>query len=203
MRDGLVRDWILRGVAIVFLALIALTSYWYSLVIRKPQGLTKPPVGAPDFVVNDLTMTQFDDIGRAKYRLFAQTLRHFGQSEDIVLTEPRLVTLYPDRPQVDAQANHAQVDDAGTFVLMTGAVRLIREARARSRQLALYTETLNAWPEEDRYATGARGRIERGTGTAVDVTEADQVRLDNARQWLEFEGQVQTMIAPTPGAKEP
>lgn len=196
MREGVVRDWALRGIAIALLAVIASTSYWYSVVMRKPDRAPPPTPGTPDFVVDRLSLTQFDHSGRARHRLFAQQLTHFNESDDIVLFSPRLVTLYPDRPQIEARSRRAKVEDGGARVLMSGSVVLTRAASEGSPPLTISTEALIAWPDEDRYASDVRTEVERGAGDSRFSTTADRMTFDNIKRQIEFGGQVRTVIPP-------
>ena len=196
MRDGVIRDWVMRGIAIALLAVIAATSYWYSVSIRKPRAAPPPTPGTPDFVVDSLSLTQFDDQGRAKYRLFAQQLTHFNENDDIVLASPRLVTLYPDRPQVEAKARRARLENSGERVLLLGDVLITRRGGADTPPLAISTAQMTAWPDDDRYVSDVRTEITRGAGDQRFVTSADRVVFDNIKRQLDGEGAVRTVVPP-------
>ena len=58
-------------VAVVLLAVVAATSYWYARSIRKVEREIPAPAGTPDFFVEQVVFTQFDAQGRAENRLFA------------------------------------------------------------------------------------------------------------------------------------
>ena len=196
MREGVVRDWALRGIAIALLAVIASTSYWYSVQMRRPRDAPPPTPGTPDFVVDRLSLTQFDPTGRAKYRLFAQQMTHFHENDDIVLFSPRLVTLYPDRPQVEARARRAKVEDGGARVVLTGSVLLTRAAGDASLPLTISTESMVALPDDDRYSSDVRTEVERGSGNSRFSTSADGMTFDNIKREIDFSGAVRTVIAP-------
>lgn len=194
MRDGVVRDWVLRGIAIALLAVIAATSYWYSVSIRKPRAAPPPTPGTPDFVVDNLSLTQFDAQGRARYRLFAVQLTHFNENDDIVLASPRLVTLYPDRPQVEARARRARLENGGERLLMMGDVLITRAGGPDAPPLAISTEAMTAWPDDDRYASDTRTEITRGSGNQRFTTSADRVVFDNVKRQIDGEGAVRTVV---------
>jgi lipopolysaccharide export system protein LptC len=194
MREGLVRDWLMRGFAIALLVVIAATSYWYSRVIRIPGAAPPPTPGTPDFVVDRLTLTQFDEQGRAKYRLFAQQLFHFNENDDILLSSPRLVTLYADRPQIETRSHRARLENGGERVLLTGSVLLTRAAAPDNPPLAISTEAMTAWPDDDRYVSDTRTEIERGQGDSRFRTAADRMAFDNLKREIDFFGRVRTEI---------
>ncbi len=198
MREGEIRDLALRGVAVVLLAVLASTSYWYSVVSRKPGTAPPPRSDSPDFVVDKLSMTQFDAAGRARYRLFAQQLMHYADTDDITLAQPRLVTLYPDRPQVQAHSLQARIENNGERVHMTGSVLITRAATPENPSLLIRTEALTAWPDDDRYISDAPVEIEQDAGQGRRFTQADHMVFDNLKREIDLEGQVRTLFAPRP-----
>lgn len=194
MREGALRDWLMRGFAIALLVVIAATSYWYSHVIRKPGAAPRPIPGTPDFVVDRLILTQFDEAGRARYRLFAQQMFHYSENDDVLLASPRLVTLYPDRPQVEARSQRAHIENGGERVAMTGAVLLRRAGAPDTPELTISTEALTAWPDDDRYAADTRTEVERGQGDGRFRTASDRLVFDNIKGEVNFDGRVRTEI---------
>ena len=63
------KDRITAFIAIVLLASLAGVSYWYSQATRLKKISTPVSREGPDFVVNGVTLTQFDETGRATNRL--------------------------------------------------------------------------------------------------------------------------------------
>ncbi len=195
MREGEVRDLAMRGVAVLLLAVLASTSYWYSVVSRKPGSAPPPRSDSPDFVVDKLSMTQFDAVGRARYRLFAQQLMHYTDTDDITLDLPRLVTLYPDRPQVEARSQKARMENNGERVHMTGSVLVTRAAEPEHPPLLIRTEALTAWPDDDRFVSDVPTEVEQGAAQGRRLTKADQMVFDNVKREVEFKGQVRTLFS--------
>lgn len=198
MREGEMREHLMRALAIVLMTAIACASYWYSVVLRKPGDAPPPRPGSPDFVGEKVSMTQFDEMGRARYRLFSQEISHYAENDDMVLTQPRLVTLYLDRPQVDAHSLQGYIENNGERVLMRGSVRLTRAAAPGYSALSVRTEALTAWPDDDRYLSETRTEIEQKGEQQYRLTEADRMLFDNVKREIELNGQVHTVISPTP-----
>jgi lipopolysaccharide export system protein LptC len=186
------RDRLTMLVAIVLLAAVAATSFWYSRALRRPPAAERPTPGTPDFVVDRLVLTQFDEAGRAKHKLFAERLTHFSENDDIELANPRLVSLRPDRPQIEARAERARVENAGERVHLRGSVVLTRTADGAEPPLRLTTEYLLANPDYDRYSTDTPVQIERGT----DRMQANSMELDNIARTTQLAGDVKTQLAP-------
>ncbi len=178
--------------AIVLLALVAATSYWYSRALSN-QGPGGPQaVAQVDADADTVTLTQFDPQGHAKYKLFADRMTHFSASDDVDLTRPRLVSLRPDEPRVEAVARAAHVENNGERVRLTGAVVLTRATRAGEPPLRLATESLLALPDQDRYSTDDPVLVEHGR----DSIRARGLQLDNITQRAEFGSEVTDTIAP-------
>src|SRR5512137_1551159 len=120
------RDRITAIIAILLLASLAGVTYWFSQVGR--YGNLANPVSreGPDFVVNGVTLTQFDAMGRATSRLFAEKMMHYAADDRAELQRPHYVTLRPDQPQLEARAQQALVEGSGERVVLTGDVVVTR-----------------------------------------------------------------------------
>ena len=93
--------------AIVLLALVAGSSYWYSRSLQveeAPASVARPMIDAD---AESITLIQFDELGRAKYKLFADRMTHFAATDDADLVNLHLVSLRPDQPRLEAVARAA------------------------------------------------------------------------------------------------
>ncbi|MGH6609704.1 MAG: LPS export ABC transporter periplasmic protein LptC [Burkholderiaceae bacterium] len=192
------RDRITAFIAILLLASLAGVSYWYSQSTRLKNLSTPVSKEGPDFVVNGVTLTQFDDSGRATNRLHASELSHFAPDDRSELTQPRLISLRPDQPQVDARAKNARVENGGERVLMTGDVVIKRAPGPDGAPpMQLRTQRLLALPDLDRYSTDAPVEVDRGDS----VVRSIGMDYDNVERTVKFHSKVRGTIAPTgPGA---
>lgn len=190
------RDRIAPLLAIVLLTFVVGTSYWYSRTMRIPRGAPPPTPGTPDVVVEHVVITQFDVHGVARNKLFAERLTHFEENDNIELASPRLVSLRPDQPQLDARARRARVENAGERVHMMGSVLLTRAAAQGEPAMRLSTEYLLAQPDLDRFSTDRPVEMERGSSTI----SAQSMIYDNIARTVEFQGDVRANFAAPPGA---
>ncbi len=186
------RDRLTMLIAIALLAAVTATSFWYSRVLRRPPAAQPATPGTPDFVVERLVLTQFDPAGRARHKLFAERLTHFAENDDIELASPRLVSLRPDRPQIEARAQRARLENTGERVHLRGSVLLTRAPFGGEPALRLATEYLLALPDEDRYSTDRPVEFERGP----DRMRGDAFELDNIARTTRLAGNVRTELAP-------
>lgn len=184
-------------IAILLLAVVTATSYWYSRVMRQPEAAQPPRPGTPDVVVDRLVLTQFDEQGRARNKLFGQQLRHFPDNDDIEVTAPRLVSLRPDQPRVAASARTARVVDAGERVQLNGDVVITRSAFDGEPEMRLTTDYLLALPDEDRYRTDRPVKVTRG----ASMITANSMDFDNIARTVVMVGAVHTLIEPRPSGR--
>jgi lipopolysaccharide export system protein LptC len=188
------RDRITMIIAILLLAVVTATSYWYSRVMRKPESAEPPRPGTPDVVVDRLVLTQFDEQGRARHKLFGERLRHFAENDDIDVAAPRLISLRPDRPRVEAKARTARVENAAERVHLNGDVVIARAAFDRQPEMLITTDYLLALPDEDRYRTDRPVKLTRGASSI----SANGMDFDNVARRIVMTGAVHTVIDPRP-----
>ena len=186
------RDRLSVLVAALLLAVVTVASYWYSREMRRPTERFPPTPGAPDFIVDRVVLTQFDEHGQARYRLFADRLSYFNENDDLELARPRLVSLLPDQPPMQATSERARVTNAGERVLMQGEVLLQRAADGSRPALTIRTERMTAIPELERFSTDVPVRIDYGdswlTGAAMEY--------DNLTRVLNISGDLRGELAP-------
>ena len=186
------RDRVASVIAIALLTLVAATSYWYSRALRSEGPGTEVSRAKVDADADRVTLVQFDELGRAKYKLFADRMTHFADTDDVDLVKPHLVSLRPDQPRVEAVAQRARVENNGERVRLSGDVVLTRGSPGAQPALRVKTETLLALPDLDRYSTDQPVLVERGP----DSIRARGMDLDNIAQRIEFSSEVVDTIAP-------
>jgi lipopolysaccharide export system protein LptC len=179
-------------IAIALLALVTATSYWYSVMMGRPETVAPPRPGTPDVIVDRLVLTQFDDEGRARNKLFGARLEHFPENDDIEVSGPKLVSLRPDQPRVEATANTARVENAGERVHLNGDVVIARSAFDDHPQMRITTDYLLALPDEDRYRTDQPVKITRGDSTIT----AQSLDFDNVARTVVMKGSVRSVFEP-------
>lgn len=186
------RERLTQIIAIVLLTFVTATSYWYARELRRPSGALPPAPGAPDAIAQQLALTQFDEAGRAKYKVFASELKHFPDSETVTLVGPRLLSLNPDQPQVEVRAQAGRIENSGERVLLEGDVVITRAPDRDSPALRMATEQLLVLPDQDRYVTDRPVLVERGDSR----NEAQGMEFDNIARTATFTGRGRLTLAP-------
>jgi len=186
------RDRVASLIAIVLLALVTATSYWYSRSLQSGSQAPGPPRPKIDADADQITLVQFDSVGRAEYKLFADRMTHFVQTDDMDLIQPRLVSLRPDEPRVEAVAHLAHMENGGERIRLTGDVLLTRSSPPGLPPLRVSTQMLLALPDRDRYSTDLPVLVDRG----ADSIRARGMDLDSVSQRAEFHADVVDTINP-------
>ncbi len=193
------KDRITAFIAIVLLASLAGISYWYSQSTRLKKISSPVSLEGPDFVANGVTLTQFDETGRATNRLHAAELMHFAADDHSELSQPRLISLRLNQPQLEARAKSARVESGGERVLLSGDVVVTRApGRDGSPPMQLRTQQLTAIPDLDRYSTDVAAEIEDGDS----VVRSIGMDYDNVLRVIKFRSQVRGTLASTAPGEE-
>jgi lipopolysaccharide export system protein LptC len=178
--------------AILLLGLVTATSYWYSRSLNLDTSGRHTPPPRMDADADVITLVQFDRQGRAQYRLTADRMSHFADTDDVELAQPRLLSLRADEPGVHAQARTARVENNGERVRLGGNVVLTRQTRDARPPLVVTTESLLAIPDWDRYLTDQPVQVQWGRNSI----HAHGMDLDNVAQRVEFASDVTNRISP-------
>jgi lipopolysaccharide export system protein LptC len=189
------RDRISAIVAILLLALLAATTYWYSQSTRL--GALASPVSreGPDIVVDGASLTQFDAQGRATNKLIGERITHYPSDDRVEVIRPRMISLRGDQPQLDAKAEHARVEESGARVILTGDVTLIRaQGKDGEPPMRLITQKLVALPDVEQFSTDAPIEIERG-GSRINAVGMD---YDNLKRTVKLRSRVKGTVEATP-----
>jgi lipopolysaccharide export system protein LptC len=186
------RDRVASVIAIVLLTLVAVTSYWYSRSLQNEGRGSETARPQVDADADQITLTQFDEVGRAKYKLFADKMTHFERTDDVDLVKPRLISLRLDQPRVEVVAQQGHVENNGERVRLSGDVVLTRDSPGAQPPLRVSTQTLLALPDLDRYSTDQPVLVEHGS----DSIRARGMDLDNVAQRVEFGSEVVDTITP-------
>jgi LPS export ABC transporter protein LptC len=194
------RDRITAIIAIVLLAGLAGVTYWYAQVGRYGNLVNPVSREGPDFIVDGVTLTQFDAMGRPTNKLFAEKMSHYAVDDRAELVGPHYISLRPDQPQLDARSQQALVQGSGERVVLSGNVVITRAPGPDGEPpMRLTTEKLLAVPDREQYSTDLPVAMERGDSVIRSVG----MDYDNIKRVVKFHSQVRGTIeaTPTQGAK--
>jgi lipopolysaccharide export system protein LptC len=172
--------------AVLLLFVVLATSYWYAQTLRVPTVTNVGRIGEIDFFAEGVALTGFDAVGRPRYRLFSDRMTHFANSDDVDLVKPRLLSMRPDQPQVQATALTGHAHNNAETVQMEGHVVITRAPDGPHAAMRLETESLTAVPDDDHFWTNAPVRLQSG----ASVMSADGMDFDNIARHVELRGDV-------------
>lgn len=189
------RDRITAIIAVLLLAGLAAATYWFSQAGRYANLAHPVSREGPDFIVNGVTLTEFDATGRATNRLFAERMTHYAVDDRAELQRPRYVSLRPDQPRLEAHAREALVEAGGERIVLTGDVVIVRSPGDKGEPpMRLSTEKLLALPDVERYSTDLPVEMNRG-GSVIRSVGMD---YDNIKRVVKFHSKVRGTIEPAP-----
>jgi len=178
--------------AVLLLFVVLVTSYWYAQTLRLAPAADGGRGGEVDFYAEDVALTGFDAAGRPHYRLFADRMTHFGNNDDVDLVKPRLLSMRPDQPQVQATALAAHAQNNAQTVHLYGNVVITRAAGGTQDAMRLETESLTAVPDDDHFWTDAPVRLQSGRS----VISGKGMDFDNVARRVELRGDVTGSFPP-------
>jgi LPS export ABC transporter protein LptC len=178
--------------AILMMLIVLGSSYWYAQTLRNQGVGDSGRIGQVDFFAEKIALTGFDVQGRGHYRLFADRMTHYGNSDDVDLTNPRLLSMRTDQAQVQATARTAHVENNAETVQMREDVVVTRAGDSSRPPMRLETEVLFAAPDDDHFWTDAPVRMHSGEA----VMRAVGMDFSNLTQRVELRAQVSGNFPP-------
>ena len=167
-------------------------SYYYSVAISVGDLKYLPSPTSPDFIADNVTLTDFDASGKAKQRLFAHTVEHFSD-ERMSATGALVYTLSPETPQLVVQADKADSPDGLETLDLTGNVLVTREADAKNPPLLLRSDYVKGWLDTYQFETDRPVFMSRGRDT---TTSEHGMHYDNVEHRVTLFGRVQSVFQP-------
>lgn len=185
------RDRITACFGVGVLAVLAATSYYYSIRSEIDANRTLVNREAPDYITTGFSITEFNPNGVAHRRVFAEYAEHYTDGR-LSSMHPKLITLSVEEPQVRATADTGQSLDGGETFIFTGNVEVFRAGDLQTPPMRFTTTHLTVYPDTSRIQTDAPVRMVRGS----DVTTGIGMTLDNVEKTLYLHHDVRTSIMP-------
>jgi len=115
---------------LLMLSLAAL-SFWLERTVREEEG-AHPSLRRhdPDYIVDVLNHTRFDEKGAVESTLAAAKMLHYPDDDTTDLVAPRVVQTKPGEPRVTVTADRGTLSQNGEEVFLYGNVLMVRERMA-------------------------------------------------------------------------
>lgn len=176
--------------ALLPLLLLLAATYWLNQQVQPlPPRADDSKRHDPDYIVDQLSATTLDDNGVPHFVMAAQKMLHYPDDDSTELVEPRLTSLYPDRPPVHMTARHGEISSKGKQVFLHDNVVVVREARADQSAMTFTSSYLHVLPDLDLADTDQPVTVvEDGT-----VVHAVGMKLNNKTGVAELLAQVRSV----------
>lgn len=182
-----------RRIALYILVCVAVSTWWWSRSVEGPdEERVERLLREPDYYLTDFVLTEMDESGQPAHTLVADNLYHYPGNETATLAQPRFA-LYENNNKVwDVSAAEGLVSERDRMIHLTGEVVVRHLGDDGGPDLAIHTDELYVWPDEERAETQRPVRIEHDSG----VTKAIGMRADLALKRLRLLDQVRGRYEP-------
>lgn len=185
------RDRLTSLIAIALLVTLCAMSYWYSVKAELENVTHLSDLNSPDFIARDITITQFDDDGIAKAKVFAKEVEHYSDGHANAKF-PEYASLNPNEVQITAKSDRATMVDGGAVIHFYDNVDIRQAATKDAPASRLLTSQLDAYPDTDTYKSDKPVALTRGEDTSHGVG----MDYDNVDRTFKLRSRVQTVIQP-------
>ena len=175
--------------------LLAGGSFW---LLKKFQptdtnGRAQAHSSEPDYTMDDFRYTSVAPDGKLSYLVEGERLSHYPDSDDSIISQPRLTSYAPDRPPMTLRAETARINGDHSEVHLRDKVVLRRPPARGADDLTVKSDymlvlTRQDIVKSDRPVHGQQGNSTlNGTGMVAD----------NSRRTLALQSQVSaTFVQP-------
>lgn len=170
---------------VLLMAALAALTFWLDRIVQLSDPATPSAQRhAPDFKVEDFTVTRMSPEGKPVSVLSAREMIHFPDDQTTELEAPRFEQRPPDAPVVRVRADRGTVSKDGEQVQVRDDVVVVREGERDREPLEVRTTHLVILPKEEIVRTDAPVTIIEGKarleGTGMEVrSKARDFRLDS------------------------
>lgn len=182
-----------RMLPALVLGVLAGLTWW---LLRQSGEL--PDSGAPAKVSNDpdYEMRGFSvrRTGAGEALVEGDHLRHFPQTDILLIDGVRVQLQRPDGSDLKAQAPQARMEGDRREVHLSGGASIERRAGPDGPALQIESEALTIDTEHQTVRSNTRVTLRQGN----DSLSGGQLRYDHASRVLELQGGVQGRLGPAP-----
>ena len=181
-------------VSIILLAVLAAVSFYLAEKARRQETVVgkRVPSSDPDYFIEGFAATKTSPDGSPSYRLTASRATHRPDIDGFDLTNPKAVSLNPERPGLVSSADRGVTVDGKSRTELSGHVKLVRTDRKTGEVLTIDTEKAVLLTELDRATSDQYVTITR----SGSVLTGKGMEFDNANRDLKVLADVKLHIVP-------
>jgi lipopolysaccharide export system protein LptC len=170
---------------LVFLAALALVTYWLDLTAGSSTDTAKSPRHAPDMIASNVAVFRTGVDGTVKHTLRAARMTHFPDDDNTLLEHPAFTSTIPGRPALSITADKGRVTSRGSDIYLENNVVAVRAADGKRGEMKLITEFLHVLPDDHIARTDRKVYLE----DAHTRAEAIGLELNSEARTAEFKSQ--------------
>lgn len=180
---------------VLLMAILAMGTWWLVRNAPKPQqgNMEQHTSNAPDYVMEQFSVHQFDGAGRLQSVMTGTQARHLPLSDTLEVDAIRTRSIAPDGMVTTSSAQRGISNADSSEVQLVGNAKVERSLPSQPAQSMRVTgEFLHAWTNEERVQSHIPVVLTRGK----DQFTGDKMDYDNLSQVIELKGRVKGVIYP-------
>lgn len=181
---------------VLLMAVLAMGTWWLVRNAPKPlRGEEQQQVStAPDYVMEQFAIHQFDADGRLQSVMTGDEARHLPVSDTLEVDAIRTRSTTPDGMVTTTSARRGISNSDSSEVQLIGDAQVQRVIPQQPGQTLRVTgEFLHAWTNEERVESHLPVVVQRGK----DQFTGDSMEYDNLAQVIQLNGRVKGIIYPS------
>jgi lipopolysaccharide export system protein LptC len=180
-------------IPVLVMALLAGVTYWL-LQATKPrenEDVVRPKSHTPDYFADNFSVSELDQSGTTQYRLTAQKMIHYEDTESSDLTMPAIRAFQPGKPIVTATGEWGTVNGDASIVNLYDHARILRAAGDGDPQMQADSQHFRVLVNDDVIETEKPVKLQRG----LSIMTADGMNYNNVTRFMQLFGNVRGAIA--------
>lgn len=198
MNKSLQRVWEQASIylPVLLMAVLAMGTWWLVRHAPKPlQGPIEQQVSdAPDYVMANFSVHQFDGTGRLQSVMTGDEARHLPKTDTLEVDAIRTRSTAEDGTVTTTSADRGISNSDSSEVQLVGNAKVHKTSPQQPEQSTQVTgEFLHAWTNEEQVKSHLPVVLQRGK----DQFTGDSMQYDNLSQTIELHGRVKGVIYPS------
>lgn len=195
MKKTLQRMWEQASIyfPVLLMAMLAMGTWWLVRNAPKPlqSNVDQVVSDAPDYVMDNFSVHQFDGAGRLQSVMTGEQARHFPKTDTMEVDDVRTRSIALNGMVTMSSADRGISNSDSSEVQLIGNAKVERVQPQQPGLTTRYTgEFLHAWTNEERVESHLPVVLTRGKNQFT----GDRMKYDNLSQVVELNGRVKGII---------
>ncbi|WP_312565098.1 LPS export ABC transporter periplasmic protein LptC [Comamonas sp.] len=195
MKKTLQRMWEQASIylPVLLMAMLAMGTWWLVRNAPKPlqSNVDQVVSDAPDYVMDNFSVHQFDGTGRLQSVMTGEQARHFPKTDTMEVDDVRTRSIALNGMVTMSSADRGISNSDSSEVQLIGNAKVERVQPQQPGLTTRYTgEFLHAWTNEERVESHLPVVLTRGKNQFT----GDRMKYDNLSQVVELNGRVKGII---------